>query len=594
MKKILVICLFVVFILVLGIIGLRYVEKHFNIKPDHVSNKNLESKSIVPGQQSIIDYAPSGSFLLLYFKDPESILTDLSKCKIYEFYSNKDNSDKAQSKKSMTQKGKDLIEETGKGLEYDFFSKLVGKEFFLSGVRKPDGEVGYVLLSKPTLSPDLIEQSLEKTGLIENSGVKTEKVKIDSEHDVTYAHNDKIEYYYSFTDQYAIITSDLDLHKKMYARITDKSDDSIYKDNGFQKARKLIFADNRGMFYVDLNLIVSSFDKIIQGFDKQMGTDNSDGAIKNKEEFLKKIENYRCMTAYGVFKFMNNIAKVDLIIDSSSCNEKLKETALKDIGTDNALLSIVPTDSSLFWSGIFDVEHFVDNLKNSKDIKANEFVDNMMSGVIRSCEAELKVLTGFLTGQYVVSLTGMDMKGAFPMPEVFSAFTLKDNSEKTKQKIDKAIECAVSSMMDKSTKISFGKSKHGSYQIKFTPLPFFMTSLSYSYVGDYLVLGSSIESVTKALDIFDRVKGNIYANPIFVELKQNEDLKLAQNLAFVNLGELSKNIVSAIQTFENFVTSSDQGSIKDFERISSYIPAVIIVNEKDENSIKYEAVLRIE
>jgi len=491
-KKVLISCLVIIFTLVIAYYFIQHLEKQRKGITEEVLEKSEIKKFELQKQNSILRFVPKNSFFLTYFKKPERLLNSLSESEIYKTligqndkFSNED--------LSLLEKGKEALNEAGTTIKSEFIKKILGEDFVFAIFPESNQKVDILILTKPTVKTDYIEKTLELLDFPSKENNVVEKIPFKGK-TITSVKEKFLDlhYFYSFTNELTILASDIDMVKDVIVNSSEINKyDSIFDNKKFKNLQNILSDENQGIYFLDYEELTNNLD----GFFKKLYLEDINESLdilEAKESLREYLQSYFCLISYGEFLVNNKFARLKIINDYHLCPEYYPRDFIKPSNFDSGYNKFVSKDSLITSNGLFEFSKYLLFLDKFKNQSETGFLDSMIDSLEENCSDNISKICSKLENHYQFHLAGIDQNTMFPIPLINLIVKFKEKSEDVKT-IGNAIECLISSLMNQKGEMIPGTSYYKDLKINYLPVPFFFINISYVFIDEYLIIGSSLD-----------------------------------------------------------------------------------------------------
>ncbi|MDP8218012.1 MAG: DUF3352 domain-containing protein, partial [Candidatus Theseobacter exili] len=395
-----------------------------------------------------------------------------------------------------------------------------------------------------------------------------------------------------------------------------KGKGSLGKSDLYRKAMESVkvSGENRGLLFVDVSKIVDLIKAFpIPGLDQANVTDGI-------EKTLGVIE-----TIAGALSFNYSKKAVDRIDFNMffAKNKNVKDADILDAWSvkpaDIKNLSFVPSGAVLFsMSNTVDIAKLWELWKNSLRQQAPERADEILS-TVDQFESDTGVsiqddILSWIGDEFGFLLSDVDMGGLFPFPKIALIIKVTDGAKATASLgkitnviVEKSVPEGVTEETEgeaaaspiKASSESYGGQTLQSLEIR---LPYQSLTPAYAVMDDYLIIGTSKETVKNLIDTKDGKAKSVKSDAAFKTATKGFPVKVNQ-LGFLNATR-ALDLIIEITTWANSLqqqaagTPSTETAAAITETVIPVLNAlktvesigVVAVNEKDgiEQSVHIE------
>ncbi|MBU1626381.1 hypothetical protein KKB18_03350 [bacterium] len=592
MKKFLVGLISVILIIAIAYLFLRHLEKQRIAINQKVMEKGSVKNLGFYEDKSIVKYAPSNSFFLLYLIDPDILMDKIDNFKFFSILVG-ENGKSDGGDNSLVEKGKEIVDLAGMKLKLEFIQKLLGKECFLSIYRTSDNDVDFLLLSKPSAGAKYIEKTIKAVNLLPDK-VDSETINFSSKIITRIKDRElNLEFYYIFSDEMAILSSDLAMIKNVIEKSGKTIGATIFSNRKFMKIQNILGSENHGFYFLDNEELYSSIDGLFKKLSMDENEDENE-LVDKKNTIKDYLQSYKCPFIYGSFLIQEETAKINTTVDYSLCTEEMQAVTIHPGYINPELLKFAPSDSLITSTSNFNFKDFPESLKDLKEQIESEFVKNLVSNIEKECSSLLSDVFPNLQDHYLITLSGIDSEGIFPVPQLNVVLQFKEKPKDMK-KVNELIICLISEITNQRGEVTPGQTNYKEHTISSIPIPFFSLNISYCTIDNYLVIGTLLDSVKKTIDIYEGLGNNIKEHPDFKQLTEIINKKNSTQITFYNIKEI---VYKGKRAFDRFA-ELQKGSKPEKEsevvlNTIKAIPSLMTFTSHNDDRIEIDAVVKFE
>jgi hypothetical protein len=563
-KKAFVTLLIIVFVLAIAYFFFQHLQKQEKSITKEVLEKGQTKGIDLVNQKSVLRFAPSNSFFLIYFNNPENLINSTSETEIYKKLIGEE-TELPNENASLIEKGKEALNEASAKLKSEFFKKLLGEESMIVTYPTSNQNVEMLAISKPTVKPDYIQKSLEYLDLPSKEDNVIEKIQFIG-NTITSVKEKKLNilYFFSFAGDLAIFATNIDIIKAVIesSAKNESTNNTILDNPKFKKLQTVLSSGSQGFYYLDYEGVSKNLDGIFKRFYLE-DVEKSKDAFETKETIREYMQNYFCILSYGELLVKDHKAKLDFINDFSQCPKDYERDFVEPKNFNPSFFDLAPTDSTAIVTGFYDFAKYKESFESLKKNPDAGMLQTMIDGIEKSCGENISKICSNIEEQYLFEIAGLDLEGMFPIPLINLVLKFKNKPENPKM-IDETIKCLITTLMNQKGEMTPGTSAYKNFTINYFPVPFLSINISYVFIDNYLVLGTSIDSVKKVIDVFKKDQKNINANTDFNSLLQVINKKDGTLMSFYNLKEIGK----AIKTLVDYISKMKEDSKPPVENLN--------------------------
>ena len=380
-----------------------------------------------------------------------------------------------------------------------FFANLFGKKSEFGVYLKPDGKEGdAVLVTDPksrTQVESLIDHFLQKTPEItrQSQSVDGLDIFVLSETNASNSAEPR-NICYTFTKEACIFSTSLD---RVSALARGKRDGNL-----MAHAPELRDLPDAGTSFALVILDMNQIATVIQTSAQQSGEDVDPSLAAN----------LAMLRSQGPIVFTSSYSQGLLRIRTKStlspnADTKLRE-AIMSVKRDPEGFKWLPKDVIMFFGATIPIEKTLRMaLESGQDDQS--FVTGLLQEFSKGLGVDLeKDLLPLLGDEYLVSITGVDFGGAFPVPQLAVLLEVKDD-DKMAGLMDKIIQSPTLEFL-KRRNMKFKRETVDGVDLNYLPLPFGENlAPGYTVEDDLLIIGTSkntISHVAQAIDAGEDVR----------------------------------------------------------------------------------------
>ncbi len=313
-----------------------------------------------------------------------------------------------------------------------------------------------------------------------------------------------------------------------------KKTSSLAEDSNFSKSNALTYASGHGIFYIN-------FERFY-GFIKNH-------APKEQKEYLNEISKDISGFKSSTLSFLpGQISKLKFIMHYEPQELNAYWRAIFSCAPQgNLSLKFVPHNVMAYhWGNCYDFNNVLDQAKDASLSSKKEEYGNFLNKIEKKLKLSIhdEVLAAF-DSQMGWYLDDIDTQGAFPYPRMVLFFKLKDRS---------AIERVIEKFSRKAI-VPFQHEEYSQTPIHYMSIPLGEDiDLGYTFLGDFLLLGSSKQLLKTSIDALNNQDQSIQSTDFFKQFN-SDNSNLNQAVVLIKTDEVSKRLQQLLNWYNKVVSS---------------------------------------